>query len=376
MRIQTTQQALLAGLQQIEGLLPARDVIPVLTGIRIEANVEGVSLTAGKMDAMKRFYIPNDGVELDVHSNGAAVVPGKRLCGLIRHMPDGPILLEFDRHARLTIRGEFAEMMLQGMDPEQYPAFADEPAVGTVDIRTADLTRLIRRTAFAASNSEARPVLKGVLFQLGDEQLRLTATDGVRLADNRLVDDACHTELAIVVPARLLREVVDSKHDEPSTRMSVSSRTIQFATYRTLLQLPLIHGEYPAVDRILPQRHSTELTITRSRLLQAFERASMMADRTEHTVARLRIAPGEPAIVSACTHDVGESMESIPLTAMTGEAANVHVNADYMIGILRAIDSEHVRIRFDGPERPIVIQPADEPGTSVYVLTPVRQRSN
>jgi DNA polymerase-3 subunit beta len=95
-------------------------------------------------------------------------------------------------------------------------------------------------------------------------------------------------------------------------------------------------------------------------------RAAVMIQRA--TPLQLRFSDGE-LTVTARTHDVGESQESMPV-GFAGDALEIGFNADFLRDGLESMDGDDVRLKLISPLRPAVLQGEGDDFT--YLVMPIR----
>lgn len=113
------------------------------------------------------------------------------------------------------------------------------------------------------------------------------------------------------------------------------------------VQSALLEGTYPYVDNLIPQVYISEVIVKTERLLRVVERIAILAGES----VTLGVYPSGILHLISRTADVGEAKEEIPLEYLEGEYFRVAFNGKYFRDILRAIDSETLRIRFAGKRK-------------------------
>ena len=73
---------------------------------------------------------------------------------------------------------------------------------------------MIRRTIFAVSNEENRPIFTGCLFEVVNNKLNVVAVDGFRLAWRSSFLNVQANDFSAVIPGKTLNEVNKILNDE------------------------------------------------------------------------------------------------------------------------------------------------------------------
>jgi DNA polymerase-3 subunit beta len=372
MLIKVSQPLLNNALQQIAHAVPAKSLIPILSGMKLEAELDGITLTACNGDMMLKCKIPSSVNQVIIHETGSTVIPARYLIDIIRNLPVDLITLTIDQNPRISIQSGNAMFHLNGMDPEQFPQMADFDNQDRVQFPNHLLKKWIKQVSFAASSSETRPVLTGVSCQFDRNEFKLLATDGVRLASRTAAVNQTFTErhAHVIVPGKNLINYAKILNDEEDvTVVTIAGSRILFKSNNFMMQSSLLEGTYPMIDKITRNSYTTEMTVNSSRFMHALERVTLMAEK--NNIVKLQLNPENTAQLSSKTAEVGDAIEEFSLEEVHGDPLTIFFNGKYMIDIMRAVDSGQVLLRFSGKWNPIIVQPADNL-TALYVLTPIR----
>src|SRR5690625_5640935 len=189
MKITIERTKLLASIQDVSKAISSRAAIPILTGMKIEARADGVTLTGSDSDISIESFIPTeeDGViHIDEIEEGEVVIQARYFVDIIRKLPETTVSIEVDEQLNVQITSGQAEFNLNGQDADDYPQLPKLQADNSFEIQADLLKGMIRQTVFAISAMETRPILTGVNITLEDGNLNFTATDSHRLAQKHI----------------------------------------------------------------------------------------------------------------------------------------------------------------------------------------------
>ena len=161
------REKLIAGVQDVMKAISSRTVIPILTGMKIEAKQHGITLTGSDSDISIESYIPaedNGIVNVEQIEEGSIVLQAKYFPDIVRKLPEKMVEIEVDRSLKVTIRSGKAEFNLNGQDAEEYPHLPQLQTDDSFEMPTDLLKNMIKQTVFAVSTMETRPILTGVKF--------------------------------------------------------------------------------------------------------------------------------------------------------------------------------------------------------------------
>ncbi|QHW32396.1 DNA polymerase III subunit beta [Paenibacillus rhizovicinus] len=374
MRVEVSQASLHAALQRLSPALSSKPVTPILGSILLWADDDGLSVRGGGGGITVEARLDAASGEAVVHRTGQLLVPSRSLLPVIRCLPPGSVALESVHGPALLIRAGHARYRLSGLDAGQYPYIAVPPHTHELHFTNARLKEIIRRLAFAASSSEARPILTGISCSIDAGSIAFTATDGVRLSSQRISrTPLAETPSALrtaVIPAKPWLDFVNLLDDEGSTAMTLGTASVRFQTNELWLQLALLEGSYPVLDRVAAQECETTITLMAPDLLRALERVTLLAG--EHRAVKLASdRDGLAVALTARTEGIGDVEESVPAQSVDGQPLTIAFNGSYLRDFMRAASGSAVTLTFSTPNKPIVIRTTDEP-SSLFVLTPIR----
>jgi DNA polymerase III subunit beta len=115
---------LVQSVQDVMKAVSSRTTIPILTGIKIVANHEGVTLTGSDSDISIESFIPadeNDELIAEVLQPGSIVLQARFFSEIVKKLPQDKVNIEVQDHLNTKIMSGTAEFSLNGLDPEEYP---------------------------------------------------------------------------------------------------------------------------------------------------------------------------------------------------------------------------------------------------------------
>ena len=132
MKFQVDRDVLAEAVGWISRALPARPVIPVLSGLLLEA-ADGLTLSCFDYEVSARVE-----VDADVAEPGTVLVPGRLLAEITRSLPSLPVEFADDPEGVSLTCGS-ASFTLVTLPVEEYPDLPELPqTAGTVDGAPAD----------------------------------------------------------------------------------------------------------------------------------------------------------------------------------------------------------------------------------------------
>ncbi|MEG2562063.1 MAG: DNA polymerase III subunit beta, partial [Clostridia bacterium] len=349
-------------LAKVTKALPIKKVQPILEGIKLSAHDDCLTLSATDFD----FAIIKK-IKADVKMEGDILIPGKLINELARKLSgENEIELSDISDNNLTIKYSDSSTFLKVMNLEEYPQIKELEYDLSITLLQKDLKDLINRTIFATATDDNRPILKGVLFELDGNVIKAVALDGYRLAvcSKKLEQDFPLTK--IIVPAKSLSEISKLlEEDEQTVVLNISSNKMLVDIKHTKIITSLLGGKFINYQDTIPKDFDIELTINRTQLADAIERASILSRYEKSNLIKLEVKEGKLTISS--NSEMGESKEIISIF-VKGKDINIGVNAKFFADCLKTITDEYVIVRLNNANSPITIVPlANEEDSVGYI---------
>ncbi|MFS0559137.1 DNA polymerase III subunit beta [Terribacillus sp. 179-K 1B1 HS] len=378
MKFVIQRDRLLASIQDVVKAISSRTAIPILTGMKIEAKEDGITLTGSDSDISIESFIPKeeDGiVYVEQIEPGSIVLQAKYFPEIVRKVPMNAVEIESDAQLNVTIRSGSAEFKLNGQDADEYPQLPKLHSEDSFELPADLLKNVIKETVFAVSTQETRPLLTGVNVRVQDDQLHFVATDSHRLASRQIPVSTNEAALGfqnVVIPGKSLTElnkILDENQDPVEIR--ITNNQILFRTKHLYFLSRLLEGNYPDTSRLIPTESKTSLRIDTKELLRSIDRASLLAKENRNNVVKLITQDSGQLEISSNSPEVGRVVEEVTVQEISGEELRISFSAKYMMDALKVIESEQVKIEFTGAMRPFLIRPTDDEDL-LQLITPVR----
>jgi len=359
MRVSCLQENLAKGLSIVGRAVATRSTLPVLSNVLLATDSSRLKLSATNLELGINCW-----VGAKVEQDGAITVPARLLMDFVNSLPPDRIDMELQtRTQTLSLRCGHYEANIKGIDAHEFPIVTagDENHAVPVDPQT--LREMISQVSFAAASDETRPVLTGVLTELGANGITMVGADGYRLSLRRAQVAGVETEGQVIIPARALQELARiSAEEDEAIRLIVSpARSQAFFRLSSIdLITQLIDGTFPDYRSILPRSHNTRTVLNTAEFQKAVRLATLFA-RDNNNIVRLRIEPaGELApgkvVVSATSSELGSHAGELEAT-IEGPAIEIAFNGRFLAEVLGVIDSAEVALETSAPSSPGVLRP-------------------
>ncbi len=371
------REYLIQSVQDVMKAVSSRTTIPILTGIKIVANKEGLTLTGSDSDISIQYHIPieeNGQIIVDVKTEGSIVLSAKYFGEIVRKLPAEHVEITVEDHLMTKIKSGSSVFNLNGLDAEEYPQLPQIEEDQVCRIPTDLLKFMIRQTVFAVSTSETRPVLTGVNWKVINNELSCIATDSHRLAlrKARIDSVSANMEMNAVIPGKSLTELSKILDDNDEVvEMVMTDYQVLFKTKHLLFFSRLLEGNYPETSRLIPTESKTTLKVNTKAFLQAVDRASLLAREGRNNVVKATTHDNNIVEISSHSPEIGKVSEKVQCDGIIGEELKISFSGKYMMDALKAIESSDIEIHFTGSMRPFVLHPPGDDSVLQLIL-PVR----
>ena len=134
----------------------------------------------------------------------------------------------------------------------------------------------------------------------------------------------------------------------------------------------LIEGPYVNYAQVIPQNNTKELKIASDDLLPAVRRVSILSSSYTRQV-RFKLNTGQVELSAASPEIGGEAREVVP-AQYTSEEIEVGYNAQYLMEILRRMDSSEIRFELNDHVTAALLRPLEQKEGEDYfcLLMPLR----
>jgi DNA polymerase-3 subunit beta len=358
MKFTITREKLQEGLAAVAGSIPTRTTLPVLSNLLIETEEGGVRLSGTDLDTAVSITVP-----ADVEEPGAITAPARKLQEIAREMPPAPVSIATQGDS-ISISSGRSRFKLNGLPKDEFPAFPAVSFEQSWKLSGRELNQLIGHVAFAVSNEETRPILNGVLWELGDAEMRMVATNGHRLAKMTIPREGGAGVGELIVHPRALVQVQKLFGPDQAVEVGRSENHLGFRGDGVQIFTRLIEGPYPNYDQVIPKDNDKSIIADKAALAGALRRMAIVASDQTH---RIRLSLGGPMMkFSVQTPDLGEAAEELPVE-YEGDPMEIGFNANYLLELLRYMPTDEVKMSFRAPERAATMQPVGNEDTPDFL---------
>lgn len=365
MRATISREKLQEALVAVAAAVPAKTTLPVLGNLLLETTDRGLRISGTDLDIGVSTEVP-----ADIEAPGGITVPAKKLLEIVRELPPSPVRLVASGEQRISLECARSKFKLLGLPRDEFPAFPVVDFKSSWRIKSGDLQRLISHTVFAVSTEESRPILNGVLWEIREEETRMVATNGHRLAKME-IPFVGSFKGEFIIPPKALEQVRRLFPADEDLEIAKGENHIAFRSPFTSVYSRLIEGPYPNYDQVIPRDNNRVALIEKQALQSALKRMAVVASDQTH---RVKLSFNAALLrFSVATPDLGEGQDELAIR-YEGDPIDIGFNGMYLLEILRYMPTEEIRFTFKEPERAATLEPENwqESGKYLCLVMPLR----
>ena len=343
----------------------AKSVNPVLDGIFMKATDAGLELCG--YDTQVGI---NTIIQANIQEKGSIIVKSKEFCDMLRHLPDHTVSFESDEKNFYIIKsGNAVYEKLPGMNGNDYPEVPYVMGGTPIVLPQKIMKDMIRQVIFAVSIDDSKTVHKGVKFEISENEIKLVALDGYRVAVRKEAIDYKGEALTFIVPAKALSEIIKLIDDEEGfISVNLGKKHIVFGLNGYNIVSGILEGKFLDYTGAVPQEFETVVTVDTQDFIDSIDRMSVLV--SEKFKTPLKCIFDEQAIRFISKTAVGTSNDRISVS-ISGERVEKAFNGRYLSEAFRAIDCDKVLIKMNTlPNQPACIVPL-EGDSFFYMVLPV-----
>ena len=340
-----------------------RAINPILEGIKLTAKDGVLVLAATDLE----MYIQKT-IRADIVGEGTAVVPGKLFNEYVGKLGKSSVSLELVGD-NMTIKHADNVCNFQTLLLIEYPDIIKIDKKPHFSIKVDALRDFITKTRISVSQDDSRPILKGVLCEIGRDLITGVALDGFRLTKISKSIKSFAPPTNIVVPVRSLDEIKKLVADDSGeVSFIIDNKFFQATIGKTVFAGRLIDGDFINYMQIIPANFESSVIVEKAAFEQAVERAGLLMRSDKINLVTLHIADKLISITS--NNEIGAIAEKVP-AKLSGKDIKISFNAKYLHDVLRATSDEFIKINFNGELSPCTIESA-KPADYLFLVLPVR----
>ena len=368
MKIVCYKDKIIKALNSVVKGVASKTTMPILEGILIQTNDNEIKLTTYDLEIGIEYIM-----ECEIKEQGSTVVNAIMFSEIIRKLPDTEIYISLNDKNLLEIECEGSLYKLATMNPEEFPELPKINIENSIEVDQNVLKNMIRKTIFAVSSEENRPIFTGCLFEIENNKLNLVAVDGFRLALRSIYLNKQTNNFSAVIPGKTLNEVnkIISDSFEP-VKIGVSKNQALFEMDNCKIVTRILDGEFLNYKNVIPSNWETRIRVNKNSIQNSFERISLISasaiEKEKKYPVKVQVDIGK--VIISCTNQTGDAKEEL-FVSTEGKNLEAGFNPKYFLDSLKAVEDEEVFIEFGTSISPCLIKSVEN-NDYTYMILPIR----
>lgn len=368
MRFSVEKSVLHNAIQQVAKIAPARSTLPILNCILFTAQDNQLILRTTDLEITMQTIIP-----VMTEDEGTVAIPARFISDITSELPETELHFQMDEDLQVELHTEFGDYNIAGKDPDEFPALPSMDGEQTIALENALLSRLIDKAAFAVSRDELKPALTGVLFQFSPTEIRAVATDGHRLV-RCIRREASSPDFQgdVIIPTKFLNIVSSNMEGDGETNLQIGENHVRIEFDDSVIYTRIIDERFPDYESVIPTDNEKEVFADIDEMLSTLKRVNIFANKATHQVTlsfqnnKLIVATDNPENNASAQEELNVQYTSDDLT--------LGFNANYIMDILRHLDTKEAIIKLKSPISAGLIYPSEQkPDEDItMLLMPIR----
>ena len=368
MKIVCYKDKIIKALNSVVKGVASKTTMPILEGILIQTNDNEIKLTTYDLEIGIEYIM-----ECEIKEQGSTVVNAIMFSEIIRKLPDTEIYISLNDKNLLEIECEGSLYKLATMNPEEFPELPKIEIENSIEVDQNVLKNMIRKTIFAVSSEENRPIFTGCLFEIENNKLNLVAVDGFRLALRSIYLQTKVNDFKAVIPGKTLSEVNKILQDSfDHIKIGIAKNQALFEMENCKIVTRILDGEFLNYKNVIPSNWETRIRVNKNSIQNSFERISLISasaiEKEKKYPVKVQVDIGK--VIISCTNQTGDAKEEL-FVSTEGKNLEAGFNPKYFLDSLKAVEDEEVFIEFGTSISPCLIKSVEN-NDYTYMILPIR----
>lgn len=280
MKFQSNKDVLSQAVIFVTKLLAPKPATAALSGVRIDADANGVTFASYDHDVSTRTTIA-----VDVSEPGSVLVSGRLLSDIVTRLPGDTVTVAV-QDSKLIVTSGSSKFQLSLMAINEYPNLPElPPTIGSFDGET--FAEAIAQVGVAALRDDGLPAMMNISVEITADAVSFTATDRYRIASRDISWKGADVAdvVQVLVPARVLMEAGKMFQNAEKVELALLSggerEIIALSVGSRVVTSSLAKGQFPRVRALLDEKGAGDgyAIVLASDLIDATRRVSLVVER-------------------------------------------------------------------------------------------------
>ncbi|CAL4317632.1 Beta sliding clamp [Buchnera aphidicola (Thelaxes suberi)] len=364
MKFIVEQKNFLKALQKVSILLLKNHNIAILENVLINVNGNIMTVTSTNLETQITVYTTI--ISQDI--NKSTIVSGRKLLSICKSIPNNSVIKVYVNEKKMLIKSNNSVFELLIVSETSFPLLKSFNHEMTFVVSQSIIKNMIHNTQFAMAINDVRYYLNGILFEINENQLKMVATDGHRLAVSSVHLDNRYNFYSVIISRKGVLELIKLLNNRDiKLILFLNKNNIRIKIHNTVFISKLIEGNYPEYNNVLLQYPKIKIKIPTLQLKNALLRVSILSDKKFQSV---KFCFCKDQLELRSNNEEEEKAKEIININIIKEEIAFNMNVNYIIDILNNMTEEYVFFSFNIPVCSVHIQ-EDQQSNNIFVVMPL-----
>ena len=363
MKIICNKSELLKGVNIVSKAVSSKTTMSILQCILIDASADRIKLVANDMELGIETIISGE-----IKEKGKIALEAKIFSDIIRNLNDDDVIITTDDKNKTNITCNKAKFNILGRSADEFSYLPQIDHSDSIVLSQFTLKEVIKQTIFSISDNDNSPVMTGELFEINEDNLRVSSLDGHRISIRNVKLKNVYSSKKVIVPGKTLIEISRIIGDNTDKNVSIffTPNHILFEFDETVVLSRLIEGDYFNVDQMITKDYEIKVRANRKELLDCIGRSILLVNEGDKRPIIIDITDGKLELKINSTR--GSMNEDMAITK-EGKDLMIGFNPKFVMDVLKVIDNDEIDMYMVNPKSPCFIR--DENDTYIYLILPI-----
>jgi DNA polymerase-3 subunit beta len=357
------QKPLLSILSSMQPICTRRTTIDATTTILFHVGHKELVLKCTDLEiSLQASYLLK---ECSIDEPRMFLVSGRRLFDLIKEL-EGDITFVI-KESSLVVKSGAVNVVLNIQDANHFPPFP-ERIENLMQLNAPFLLELFNKVAFLIPQNNANSSLNGLLLEISETDLKMTASDGHCLAQVQSSAYTLEESCKWLLPRRAVFEVkklLETTNDA-AIFLGLCGNQLVFSGESFNFFTKLLVDGFPSYASILDKKDFVPARVDRSHFIKTLRRSSCLL--SGQFIATTFAFGLEKLKVSLHNKEVGTLEEEVPLFDFLGAECDIRFYAPYLLNGLQVFPGDQIQFYLQGKAKPIIFDAQGKTEGSAYSM--------
>ncbi|RWZ78365.1 MAG: DNA polymerase III subunit beta [Candidatus Microsaccharimonas sossegonensis] len=365
MELTVTQENFARALSAVSRVASNKTGLPILSNILLRTDNNRLLVAATNLEIATTQYIG-----AKITKPGALTIPARLISEFVNNLPKDTIKLQVINNNLHISSGKFTSI-INGVIADEFPELPtiNEASSISYTIHIDDFKQAVNQTIITASSDTTRPVLTGVYWHSHEGQLYLSATDGYRLSERRLVETK--SDVSAIIPVQTLQEALRTIVEDSDTVDILFDETqVRFRINDAEIISRLVDGNFPDYRQLIPAKSDINVTVNKQEFIRVTKIAGLFARESGGSVTVTVDADNKSVSLHSIASEYGENTSE--LSAEVTGSGQVTLNSRYLTEALSVIEGDTIEFSFTGKLSPCILKSVVKDVDYYHVIMPLK----